>query len=172
MATRNLILPTTGVVIPDGSDSNNAFPQPRRRKSTSGANRPYYLEWLFDAALSEYLIWQFIIPADYVSGGSVIGKFAMVSATSGNVMWEAAILPVVDASTLLSSADFNSRSQGLTAVPGTLHQTAGFTIALATLTNVVGGRLALVFLARNGVSASDTAAGDAILEGATFQYTA
>lgn len=175
MATSTILLPLQGATLPDDSDSSNRGPAPRREVSSGAApaNAPKLVQfmWAFDASTDEAIMWGFLLPADYVSGGTLRLKYKMASATSGNVVWKAAIAGCVDSSTDDDAAAFNAvTTASVSAVPGTQGQVKEVTIALGTLTNVAASRKVVVLLGRDANNASDTASGDAYLCAANFEY--
>lgn len=136
-----------------------------------GTNLRYW-GWAFDPTASENIIGSFIIPDDYVSGGTFTMYWSNSGAGSGNVVWEVtnkAQAAAIDLNSL-TSEQLNS---DIIAAP-----TLGV-LKVSTLTSVLGngadwvaGNHVRMMINRNAVSASDTHTSDAVIVGLTFSYTA
>ena len=81
MATGTILLPG-GIWVPDASSPPDMRVEDGR------------IEWLFDAGTDEILYVTFRMPQDYASGGTFKALFKMASATSGSVVWAAAVMAV------------------------------------------------------------------------------
>lgn len=168
-------LPIPGGSAPDASGSGNA-PATLERVVSTGVqttNTPKvaYSQLLFDQSTDEHWLWQFRVPLNYASGGTVRLTWGS-KVTTGNVVWKAGIVaadPSVDDmdAAVFVAADLAAAS----AVPGTVGQVKEDTITL-TVTDVSAGDLVVVFVGRDADNASDTAAGDATLQAVEFTYTA
>jgi hypothetical protein len=173
MATAFLSL-FPGGYAPDGS-SGNASAAYSYEKSTgtppSNAPNVHQVKLLFDADTDEHWCSDFIMPGDYASGGTLRGVFKMTSATSGNVKWKGAQSSTTDASTADSAKVYDTVAVAANAAaPGTLGQTASFTIDL-TMTGAAANRLCCVMIGRDADDGTnDTATGDAELLGLSFEY--
>lgn len=173
-STGYILFPLGGAELPDGTDSVNAAPAPRKDVSSTvqTANSPKVTQtvWLFDAAVDEHILFNFLIPGDYSSGGTLRLKWRANTAISGDVVWKGAIAPTIDLSTDDKDKVFNTVGTVTSTAPGTLDQAREATIAL-TMTNVVASRAVTVMIGRDADNASDTMAGDAVLVAAVLEYT-
>lgn len=158
----------------DGTTNNNtaAFTY-LISTGTPPSNGPNVFEpaLAFDAATDEHWEFAFLMPGDYASGGTFRGVFRMASATSGNVKWKGGQVSTQDGSTADAAKAFAAADVAANAAaPGTLGQTASFTIAL-TMTTAAANRLFVGFIGRDADDATnDTAAGDAYLLALNFEY--
>lgn len=174
MATGRWGLPVMGAIFPDATGTGNA-PATLVKVVSSGtqtANTPKVTPIVaaFDAATDEHLLWQFSLPADYASGGTIRLIWGAVP-ISGNVVWKAGCKPFDLTSTDLDAAVFVAADLlAATAVPGTSLVVREDTIAL-TMTGASAGDAIQVFVGRDADNGSDTAAGDAYLFHAVFEYT-
>lgn len=110
------------------------------------------------------------IPAEYTSGGTLRGKFKMASATTGNVEWRAGQVSTIDLSTNDNSLAFAaSDTTGSVSVPGTLGHVKEFTITLTT-TNMLANRKMALFIGRD-TSVGSNATGDAELVSLAFEFS-
>lgn len=126
--------------------------------------------WAFDASSIEYL--DFLCRLDgYAGGGLTLTlPWAAESATSGNVIWEAAIRAIPDDAedldTTAHSYDFNAASAD--AAPSALKEVSYPTITFtdgSDMDSWASGELAIIRVRRNASSGSDTMSGDAYLLG-------
>ncbi len=135
--------------------------------------------WLldFDDTTEESAIFAGILPRNYAGGGlTIYVHYAMSSATTGNVIWTAAIERVGDGQQDIDSDGFAAaQSSGAVAVPGTSGHVDICTIAFTNGTQMdslaVGEGFRLK-IARDADNASDTATGDAELWGIEVRETA
>jgi hypothetical protein len=168
-------LPIEQATLPDATGSTNNPPEIARDVSTGTqtSNTPKATKTVakFDAATDEHLMWGFLLPANYGSGGTIRLKWRAATATSGNVIWKAGIVPSTDNSTDDSAVVFNAADlSSASAAPGTLGRTVEVTITL-TVTNVAATKQVVVFIGRDADNGSDTMSGDAILLSARLEYT-
>lgn len=166
-----IILPLAGAILPDGSGTGNNPPQPLRVVSsgsqTSNAPKVTNVEWSFDAAADEALIWSFLVPSNYGSGGTIRGRYRMASATTGMVVWKASEAGAEQSSEVADALSFDAPSTVSSAVAGTLGQIKEFEIEVGVW---AAGALQFLMLGRDADDVGDTATGDAILVGAVFEY--
>lgn len=87
--------------------------------------------------------------------------------TSGNVIWKAGICEFSTSAPVFLAADVSSA----TAVPADVDDVTEATIAL-TMTSLAAADEVVLFIGRDADNGSDTAAGDAILITASFEYVA
>ena len=173
MATVSIPLPIPGGLAPDGSGSGNtpATPAMVVSSGTQTTNTPKasYIELLFDQTTDEHWLWQFPMPGDYVSGGTLRLIWG-AKVTTGDVVWKGGIEIGALSSTDMDAAVFNAAdAAAAVTVPGTVGQVKETTIAL-TMTGAGANLPCIVFIRRDADAGGDTAAGDAALTGATFTY--
>jgi hypothetical protein len=174
LATGSILLNPGAAIMPDGSASNLA-PAIQRSKSSATAPAPYFLQFAFDAANLEAVMWQFRMPADYASACILKVVFKMVSATTGNVIINGAIAaytPGTDTTDFDAKAFAAANVSAATAVPATTAGKLGeISLTLSTDDSVAAGDMVALYLARDGANASDTAAGDMEVTGVALTYT-
>lgn len=125
---------------------------------------------LFDPTTDEHWQFQFKMPGDYSSGGTLRGQIGVNAVSPGNVIMKAGISESSGNRTddLFLAADVS----GAIAMPGTANQGTEFTIAL-TMTSIVANDEVVLFIGRDADNASDTVNSDDVdLTSLTFEYTA
>lgn len=140
------------------------FPQPSRSSDASGA-RPILL---FDAAADEAGYFPFVAPPGITTPIKMIARFAMVSATSGNVIVDGALECITsgDSMDTDSSESLDTvNTSSATAVPGTAGNEADIIVTLTNNDSITAGDLCRLRFRRVGSSGSDTATGDLVLLG-------
>lgn len=171
MPSGYIILPLAGAILPDGSGSGNNPPQPLRVVSSGAqtANTPKAtaIEWAFDAAVDEHLIWQFLVPGNYGSGGTLRFRYRMATATSGSIVAKASECGADQLSDVENALSFDTPTTVTSAVPGTLGQVKEAAIVVGVW---AAGAVQFLMFGRDADDAADTAAGDMILVGAIFEY--
>lgn len=174
MATGTIILNPGAAILPDNSASNLA-PAFQRVKSSGTAPAVYFLQLAYDAAQLEWAAWQFRVPADYASALALKVIFKMTSATTGNVIVIgrlAAFTPGTDTVDFDAKVFDAANTSAATAVPATTAGKLGeISITMTNADSVAAGDYAVLYVARDGASGSDTAAGDLELVGAALTYT-
>ena len=136
--------------------------------SLDGTQKRWY--YLFDASTIEYVDYEFIMPAQYVSTQTITVKlnFTMASATSGNVVWGVRFMAVSpNDAAVLETDSFDTAIYHTEAVPaaaGRLDQ-AVLTASNAAADGVAAGDTVIMRVYRNANHASDIATGDAELTG-------
>lgn len=148
----------------DGGGKTTVFPQPSRSSDASGA-RPILL---FDAAADEAQYFDGIIPQSLTSPFKLVVSWAMVSATSGNVILDATIEAITDGdSTDTDAAESldSANTTAATAVPGTAGFMKQTSITLTNNDSLTAGDYFRVRFRRVGSNGSDTATGDFVLFG-------
>lgn len=170
-----ILLPLAAADTPDGSGTINASARPEKlvNSGTQTTNAPKFTmtRWLFDPSTDQHILFTFIMPADYTSGGTLRLKFSS-KGTTNNVIWKGAVAQSTDSSTNIESTNtvFDTVTvSAATAVPGTIGQTKEVSFALTG--SYAAGRLTQIMIGRDADNASDTSTSDAVLEGATFEYT-
>ena len=129
--------------------------------------------WHFDDGLGnsvEEILSTFVVPLDYVSGGTIRLYYTMASATSGDVRWFVELESVEEGESLNSAGTqliINDTVQGTAANLGVVDfdmAGAGEVLAAGDCMNVLVGR--------SGGNGDDDAAGDALLHAVVLRYTA
>lgn len=146
----------------DAECKTTVFPAPSRTSDASGA-RPILL---FDAAADEAAYFSFIAPRNITGTLKAIATYAMVSATSGNIICDAAIEAITDGDSMdtdsTESLDSVNTSSA-TAVPGTAGNIDQISITLTNADSITAGDYCRLRWRRVGSSGSDTATGDLAL---------
>ncbi|UBU10029.1 hypothetical protein [Nonomuraea gerenzanensis] len=172
MATGSIPLPIGAAVLPDGTASN-AAPATQRVKSSAATPTPYFLQFAFDAATREQVMWGFRMPADYASAPVLKVQYKMASATSGNVVVEARVAAVSDGdATDVDAKGFGTaNTSAATAVPATAGHLDEISLTLTNADSLAAGDFVVLYLARDAANASDTATGDMEVVGVAVTYT-
>ena len=163
MASGNTLLQW---VAEDGIATGSTFATLDRRAGGSSPAEQFFVAD-FDAAAIEYLDFRGIIPQNYAGGGYTLRLWwGATTATTGDVVWDAAFRAVKDAAEDIDTSqtyDFNTVTD---TAPGTSGQ---YTAAVITFTDgadadsTAAGDPFIVRLRRNATSVNDTMAGDAEL---------
>lgn len=151
MATRAIFTPLSAEF------PTSAFPA----LSVDGQNRPYLA---FDAANDETCYWSFIAPQGLTGTVTVVITYRMASATSGNIIWQAALEAITDGDatdTDAASSIGTQNSSATTAVPGTAGYIDQVSITMTNADSIAAGDYCRLAINRDANNASDTAAGDA-----------
>lgn len=166
-------LPIPGGYAPDGSGSGNnpATPEKIISSGTQTTNSPKasYYGLLFDPTTDEHWMWQFLIPADYVSGGTLRGNFSNKGTSANGVTWKGAAAIGVAGTTDIDAIVFDTVVTANATPSTTTGIQTQFTIAL-TMTNAAASRYIIVMIGRDPDNASDTNASDMRLEALNFEY--
>lgn len=172
MATGTIILSMEAARFPDGSASN-AAPGRLTVKSSAAAPTPYFQHLLFDSTTKEQCMWSIAAPADFASGPVLKTMWKMASATTGNVVLEARVAAVSsgDATDADAKAFAAANTSAATSVPGTAGHVKEISITLTNADSMAANDFAVIYLARDAASGSDTASGDLELVMASLQYT-
>lgn len=136
---------------------------------TSNTPKVSRLKLLFDPTTDEHWVFQFKMPGDYASGGTLRGQIGVNAVSPGNVYMKGGISESSGDRTddLFLAAD----SSGAIAMPATANQGTEFTIAL-TMTSIAANDEVVVFIGRDADNASDTVdSDDAQLTSLNFEYT-
>lgn len=126
--------------------------------------------WLLDAAATEVIMSEFEpLPADYDSGNLTFKSYwAMVSATSGNVVIDLQYKFIADTESITG---ITSIGNATVAVPGTADTLKVYTHS-SSITGMAPGDLMGFRFIRTGGDGSDTASGDLQFLGLEVSYTA
>lgn len=116
----------------------------------------------FDATTKETAYFSAVLPRNYAGGGITVDVFWITAATTGNVVWLAAV-ERMDAATALSADSFAADQSATTASPGVANETQTSSVALtnAQIDGLLAGEPFRLRVARDAANASDTAASDA-----------
>jgi hypothetical protein len=177
MATGTMILRLSGAPPADGT-TGNAFPAISFLTSADADNpKVRYGIAAFDDTTDETINLEIPLPVNYASGGTLKGKYHMVSATTGKVVWRAALQAITggDATDMTTLDPVNAGGGWASAnptVPGTAKQPQDFSITLNMNSAVAGDLLPMLFQRQPSDGTNDTATGDAVLEVAlVLEYT-
>ncbi len=122
----------------------------------------------FDAASIEYADFKICLPDNYDGGGLTIAiPFTMSSATSGNVVLEAAIRRCADGVEQLDQSHTYDYNSVTVAVESTVSKIGYATITFtdgADMDSLAAGEMGMLRVRRKADDGSDTAAGDAELQ--------
>ena len=153
---------TRGVYVPNGAEfPSTNFPQLAVSNTTE--RRPVLA---YDAATKESAQWTDIAPQGLTGTLTVVITYIMASATSGNVVWLAAVEAITDADAspdLDSAASFDTDNSVTSAVPGTAGLIKQVSITLTTNDSLTAADYFRLRIARDAANGSDTATGDAHL---------
>jgi hypothetical protein len=137
---------------------------------TTNAPKASYMGLLFDPTTDEHWMWQFNLPGDYSSGGTVRLTWSNKGVSANGVTWKGATAIGVVGTTDMDAIVFDT----VVTANGTPSTTTGITtqttIAL-TMTNAAANRPIIIMVGRDPDNASDTNASDMRLEQVMFEYT-
>lgn len=174
MTTGRVLLPIPGGVAPDGSGSGNNPATPEKVVSsgsqTSNSPKATYVRLLFDPTTDEHWLWDFELPGDYASGGTLRLKFSNKGTSTNGVTWKAGTAIAVVGTTDKDAIVFDTVVTANATPSATTGITTEVTLTL-TMTNAAANRPMVLFVGRDPDNASDTNASDMALEEATFEYT-
>lgn len=138
------------------------FPGSNFAALTASNRRPVLA---FDAATDEQCFWTFVAPQGLTGTISVVLTYAMASATSGNIYWQAALeaITAADAVDTDSATSFDTANSGNGAVPGTAGYIQQISITMTNADSIAAGDYVRLAINRDADHASDTATGDAYL---------
>lgn len=163
-----------GGFAPDGSGTinNTAALSQEVSTGTQTANSPKVTrhKLLFDPATDEHWMFQFKMPADYVSGGTLRGQIGVNAVSPGDAIMKGGISESTGdrKDDVFLATDVSAAI----AMPATANQGTEFTIAL-TMTNIAANDEVVVFIGRDADNASDTVnSNDVELTSLNFDYTA
>jgi len=166
-------IPVNAWVVPDGS-SGNVAPAANRLKGTQ-TNAVHALAWLFDGGGSviEQLYCTFIMPEEYVSGGSLLVTGTVNSTTSANTVMQASVSATSsgDADTFLEHAFSTAATTTIANNTTEARREIQGTITLNMNSAAAGDRIT-IRLFRDPAHASDTNTSDFEFGGARFAFTA
>jgi hypothetical protein len=158
MATSRILLDPGDAALPT---SNPATLTKITSTGTPPANAPTltYNVLEFNDATDQHGMWNFRLPDDYLSGGTITLLWGHSVAVAGNVIWLAGVELLSQLTTSVAAALYNAAdSSGAVAVPGTANAFKETSIAL-TMTGAVAGAFCALFVGRDANAAGDTATG-------------
>jgi hypothetical protein len=119
----------------------------------------------FDAATDETAYWTGIAPQGITGAVTVVVTYAMASATTGNIYWQAQLeaITAADATDTDAATSFDTANSGNGAVPGTAGGIAQISITMTNADSIAAADYFRLSLNRDADNASDTATGDAYL---------
>lgn len=163
MATGTVILPVTGANVTSDFLTTGCALDP----TDSGG------KLLFDDTADESCLWTFRLPQNYSSAPVLKVQYAMVTATSGNIILNADIMAISDGDSADSdSASFDTvNASATTAVPATAGYLDEISITLTNADSMVANDLVHIRLTRDADNASDTASGDCEVLAVSLEYT-
>jgi hypothetical protein len=139
---------------------------------TTNAPKASHVILLADGTTDEHWMWQFLMPGDYASGGTLRMVWESVSTSSGDVIAKAAVAQSTDGSTDLYTGNtlFDTVvTSSAIANPTTVGQTVSATLALTG--SYTANRATIVMVGRDADNGSDTLNGvDIGLMVVTFEY--
>jgi hypothetical protein len=119
----------------------------------------------FDAATDETAYWTGIAPQGITGAVTVVVTYAMASATTGNIYWQAQLeaITAADATDTDAATSFDTANSGNGAVPGTAGYIAQISITMTNADSIAAADYFRLSVNRDADNASDTATGDAYL---------
>lgn len=127
---------------------------------------------LYDASTEEEALWQFRLPANYSTSPVLKLQYAMTSAITGGVAWNAEIMAITPGDSAgVGTSSFDSVNVGSGTVPGTASFVQEISITLTNVDSMAANDFIAFKISRDPADAGDTATGDAELIAASFEYT-
>jgi hypothetical protein len=119
----------------------------------------------FDAATDETAYWTGIASQGLTGVITVVITYAMASANSGNIYWQAALEAISDGDAVDTdaAASFDTANSGNGAVPGTAGYIDQIAITMTNADSIAAADYFRLSVSRDADNASDTATGDAYL---------
>lgn len=117
----------------------------------------------FDASTDETCYWTGIAPQGFAGTPTVVVTYAMASATSGSVYFQAALEAITagDATDTDATTSFDTANSGNGTVPATAGYIQQISITMTNADSIAGGDYFRLSLNRDADNASDSATGDA-----------
>lgn len=136
------------------TNSVNADEEIQVSSTAAGSNKPklFRQRLAFDPSTDEHRWFQFKMPLNYSTGGTLRGSMSANAAVSTNVVWKAGI---GEASGNNSDDGFLAADTTTIALSGTANQEVEFTIAL-TMTSIAANDPVVIFFGRDADNGSDT----------------
>lgn len=119
----------------------------------------------FDAGTDETAYWSFIAPQGITGTITCVVTYAMASATTGAVYWQAALeaITAADAVDTDATTSFDTANSGNGTVPATAGYMQQISITMTNADSIAAGDYVRLSVNRDADNASDTATGDAYL---------
>ena len=119
----------------------------------------------FDAGTDETAYWSFIAPQGITGTITCVVTYAMASATTGAVYWQAALeaITAADAVDTDATTSFDTANSGNGTVPATAGYMQQISITMTNADSITAGDYVRLSVNRDADNASDTATGDAYL---------
>lgn len=160
MATGTILLYPGAVVLPDGT-TDNVFCGIQVAKSTGTppTNGPnlFFEELLFDGTTDEMCFFNFQMPSDYASGGSVIIHWKRASGTgAADVVWKSAVAAITPGGAEVPNTKVLNTVSTATTAAGTTSQAVQTTTISPSMDSAVASDTVFVMVGRDASNASDT----------------
>lgn len=145
-----------------GNPLSAEFPASNYPQLTLSNRRPVLA---FDASTDETAYWTFAAPQGLSGAISCVITYAMASATSGAVYWQAQLEAITagDATDTDATTSFDTANSGNGTVPGTAGYVQQITVTLTNKDNIAAGDYGRLSVNRDADNGSDNASGDAYL---------
>ena len=170
MATSELLLFDTDRVDP-AANAPGVTTSASAAAATTNTFQTRFRTLDLDQTTDEATSYQFRMPSNYLSGGTVVIQW-IATPTTNNVVFKVAAFVSTDGSTDIdTNGAFGTPTlSSVTPVPGTSGHTKTTSIAM-TSPGFAAGRLTILMVGRDADHASDNAAGDIRILSVTLQYT-
>jgi hypothetical protein len=145
-----------------GNPYSAEFPSSNYPALTLSNRRPVLA---FDASTDETAYWSFVAPQGITGTITCVVTYAMASATSGAVYWQAALEAITagDATDSDATTSFDTANSGNGTVPATAGYVQQISITMTNADSIAAGDYVRLSVNRDADNASDTATGDAYL---------
>ncbi len=169
MATIGISLSAAACTLPDDT-SGSAAAQLQIKQSSGTDPQPTWVEALFDASVDEHIMWTFVMPNNYASAPVLKVYYKATSATSGTVVFGAALMALTDGDAVDADADSHDTANvGTGTVPGTAGHIDIQSITMTNADSVAAGDWVQLVLFRD-ISA-DSVSGDLEVPVVELQYS-
>jgi len=165
-------LPIEQATLPDGTPGNLPVEFVRwltGAAQTANTPKPTSTVAKFDWSTDRHLMWSFMLPSNYGSGGTVRLKWFGITAGAGSVVWKAGMTVHADEADGFGWRPFNAADLVTSVAPAGSPSLKEATIML-TMGGATAGRLMTLFIGRDGDNAADTLGIEAVLASAQFEY--
>ena len=177
MATGHVVLPIPGGIAPDGSGSGNNPARPSTLISggtqTTNSSKVTLVGLLFLGATNdEHWAWQFNMPSNYASDGTLRLTWQLIGTSTNTVVWKAAAFcPIAGTTDTDGAAGIYDTVVTASGTPSATQGIQTQTTLTLTMTNAAASRYINIMVGRDQDNGSDTNTSDAFLVAATFEYT-
>ena len=171
MATATILLGVGAAVLSDGSASN-AAPQIKRTQGTDANPKKHFLVLAFDASTQEHCSWQFRLPGDYSSGGTLKILWMGAGASGNNVVWVAQVSATTpaDADTPIEHAKSSAATVTTAGNATEARRLIESSISL-NMDSAAAGDYIVITMYRDADDGSDNYTSDAEVVACAFEYT-